>query len=64
MSDVYRHLAGLEDLPQTLLRTLVQIDGTSYAGKNQRMLHENLAKSPPLVKYYLTSSLAFIILCI
>lgn len=58
MSDAYRRLAGLEDLPQTLPQTLVQIDGTSCAGKNHRMLHENFAKSQPPVICYLTASLA------
>lgn len=60
MSDVYRRLAGLEDLPQTLPQTLVLRDGTFCAGKNQKMLHENFAKSQPPVKCYLTSSLALI----
>ena len=40
-SDGYRHLAGLEDLPQTLPQMLEQRDGTSCVGKNQKMLHEN-----------------------
>ena len=57
-SDGYRHLAGLEDLPQTLPQMLEQRDGTSCVGKNQKMLHENFAKSPPPVKCCLTSSLA------
>lgn len=58
MSDEHMHLAGLEDLPQTLPQTLVLRDGTSCASKNQKMLHENFAKSQPPVKCYLTSSLA------
>ena len=58
MSDEHMHLAGLEDLPQTLPQTLLLRDGTSCASKNQKMLHENFAKSQPPVKCYLTSSLA------
>lgn len=58
MSDEHMHLAGLEDLPQTLPQTLVLRDGTSCASKNQKMLHENFAKSQPPAKCYLTSSLA------
>ena len=64
MSDGYRHLAGLEDLPQTLPQMLEQRDGTSCVEKNQRMPHENFVKSPPPVKCCLTSSLVFKILCI
>ena len=58
MSDEHMHLAGLEDLLQALPQTLLLRDGTSCASKNQKMLHENFAKSQPPVICYLTSSLA------
>lgn len=58
MSDEHMHLAGLEGFFQTLPQTLELRDGTSCAGKNQKMLHENFAKSQPPVICYLTSSLA------
>jgi hypothetical protein len=58
MSDEHMHLAGLEGFFQTLPQTLELRDGTSCAGKNHRMLHENFAKSQPPVICYLTASLA------